>query len=94
LCPRCLSAETNWIPVDARGTLWSFAVYHRAYNALWRDYLPYFVGLIDLDAGITLVSQVLQSGPLEIGVGKRVVGKFIDVDDELTVLKFVTEDGS
>jgi uncharacterized protein len=92
ICPTCLGVSANWIDVKPRGELWSYAVYHRAYHPAFADYLPYYVGLIELDAGIKMISQVLQSGPRAIRVGARVHGEFITIDEELTVLKFATED--
>jgi len=36
LCPRCLSQNAKWIKVSGRGTVYSYIVYHVAYDAAFQ----------------------------------------------------------
>jgi uncharacterized OB-fold protein len=70
-CPQCWSAEWSWEPVDGHGTIWSVAVYQRAYGS--HRSVPYNVVLVDLDAGPTMLSTVVGASDLDLAPGQRVV---------------------
>jgi uncharacterized OB-fold protein len=70
-CPQCWSADWSWEPVDGHGTIWSVAVYERAYGS--HRSVPYNVVLIDLDAGPTMLSTVVGASDLDLVPGQRVV---------------------
>jgi uncharacterized OB-fold protein len=49
-CPWCASAKSDWVPVDARGTVHSYTEVHHAIQPAFRAHTPYLVLLVDLDA--------------------------------------------
>jgi uncharacterized protein len=92
LCPECLASDAPWVEVPPIGELWSFAVYHRAFHPGFQGDLPYAVGRVVLDAGPSLIAQVIS--PIhEIRIGSRVIGVFEDVTADVTLLRW-TMDGA
>ena len=68
VCPECLSEEAEWRDDTGVGTIWSWCVYHRAYNQAFTDALPYNVALVELESGPRIISNVLNAEtPLRIG---------------------------
>lgn len=51
LCTECQTVGGEWVEVRPSGTLWSYAVYHRAMHRAFSDEIPYAVGLVELDDG-------------------------------------------
>jgi uncharacterized protein len=72
-CPECLSDHSTLERDTGLGTVWSFCVYHRAYDPAFEGALPYNVALIELDSGPRLVSNVLDVSPAALRVGMPVV---------------------
>jgi hypothetical protein len=79
ICPECLSTSFTWEPDSGLGTVWSFCVYHRAFDAAFRPALPYNVALVELDSGPRMISNVLGVDRTALSVGIRVVGSVTEV---------------
>jgi uncharacterized OB-fold protein len=79
VCPRCWSAETEWVPASGDGTVFSFAVYRRAYHPAFEALLPYVVAVIELAEGPRLLSNVIGGAPEGVHVGMEVRLDFIEV---------------
>jgi uncharacterized OB-fold protein len=71
-CPECLSREFEWREDAGLGSVWSYCVYHHAFDKAFEAALPYNVVLVELDAGPRLISNVLGVAPGELHVGMRV----------------------
>ncbi|WP_375476354.1 Zn-ribbon domain-containing OB-fold protein [uncultured Jatrophihabitans sp.] len=78
-CPECRSRSTTWVDVAPRGTVWSFVVYHRAFQAALKDQVPYTVAMVQLDDGPYLIGRVTPTDD-PLAVGDRVEAEFLDVD--------------
>jgi uncharacterized protein len=79
ICPGCLSTSFAWVADSGHGTVWSYCVYHRAFDAAFRPAVPYNVALIELDSGPRMISNVLGIARCELSVGLRVVGSGMEV---------------
>jgi uncharacterized OB-fold protein len=85
LCDKCLAVGGVWVDIKMAGTIWSFAIYHRAFGAGFTDDVPYVVAVIETDDGLQLVGNV--KGPMDcIAIGARVLPVFEDVTDEVTLV--------
>ena len=73
VCPECLSDAVVWDDVDGRGTVWSDAVYHRAYTAALADEVPYQCILVELDCGPRMISRFVPNHGGSAVPGQRVV---------------------
>ena len=58
-CSSCLSDELEWQPLSGRGEVWSYIVYHHAFDPAFKDKLPYNVAIVKLDEGPRLISNVV-----------------------------------
>jgi hypothetical protein len=83
-----LETGGGWVPVETTGTVWSYAIYDHAYREEFAGDIPYNVSVIDLDAGPTMISNVVDVDCEVLAVGDRVVVSFDDVTDDVTLVKF------
>lgn len=79
-CSRCWAAETQWVRAAGEGTVFSFAVYRRAYHPAFKPLLPYVVAVIELAEGPRLVSNVVGVPPEDVHVGMRVRLEFQETE--------------
>jgi len=86
MCPRCRSLEWDAVPASGKGTVHSFVVSHHPQVPAF-DY-PLVIGLIELEEGTRLVSNVIDIEPADVHVGMPVEVVFEAVDDELTLPLF------
>jgi uncharacterized protein len=93
VCPECLSGGGEWKPVAGGGSVWSFAVYERAYHPDFADKIPYVVALIELDAGPRLISNLVAIEPERVHCGLRVCAVFEPAGPEAALVKFTPEKG-
>jgi uncharacterized OB-fold protein len=58
-CPGCLAADWRWQAAAGGAKLISWVVYHMAYHPAFASRLPYAVGVVELDEGPRLISNVI-----------------------------------
>lgn len=93
VCPECQHTGRLWQEFPAEGTLWSYAVYHRALDPAFADQVPYVVGLVELDAGRKMYG-LMKDHESAVWIGQRVRGVFENATDEVTFLRWqVADDG-
>ena len=73
-CPWCSELSSEWVPVEGRGTVHSYTEVHHAIQPAFKQYTPYLVLLVELDA---------QSGMPTREEGLRVIGNLVRPDGEL-----------
>jgi uncharacterized OB-fold protein len=73
VCPECLADSVGWGEVDGHGTVWSDAVYHRAYTPELTGAVPYQCILVELDCGPRLISRFVSAYGGRAAPGQRVV---------------------
>jgi hypothetical protein len=78
-CPECRSRDTTWVEVAPSGTIWSFVVYHRAFQAELKADIPYTVVMVELDDGPYIVGRLVP-GDKSPSVGDRTVAEFVEID--------------
>jgi hypothetical protein len=86
LCTECLSEDFTWKEIAPTGTLWSYAVYHRAMNPRFKDDIPYTVVLVELDDGPRMYGRLVPN-TADIEPGTRMRAVFQDIGPDV---KFVT----
>jgi len=80
MCPRCQSLEWDTVESSGTGVVYSFVVSHYPQVPAF-DY-PLAIGLIELEEGTRLVSNVIDVDPAEVHVGMPVEVVFEAVDDD------------
>lgn len=68
-CPFCRSDDWSWQVSAGVGTLYSHTVVHRAPQPGFDP--PYVIGVIDLDEGFELMSNVVGIDPADVTIGMR-----------------------
>jgi uncharacterized OB-fold protein len=86
-CPHCLSDQLEWLPVSGKGVIYSYVIYHQAYDQSFAGDVPYNVAVIELEEGPRLLSNVIGSND-EIRVGDAVRVVYEDVTDEIALHRF------
>ena len=90
VCPKCLRDGQTWRDCSGRGTVESWADFHRAYWPGYNDALPYRVCLVRLTEGPLLVSNLVgASDDVRIGTPVHVV--FERVTEQVTLPKFAVD---
>lgn len=68
LCPACLSANTQWMDASGKGTIYSFTIMRTA--------APYVLAMVELDEGVTMLTNIVDAELDAIRVGARVKVEF------------------
>ncbi|MCU1614393.1 MAG: hypothetical protein JWO98_1933 [Frankiales bacterium] len=88
LCPNCHAELVDWVECSGRGTVYSYTVARRPAGPAFAADAPYVVALVDLDEGVRMLTNVV-STPLEnVRIGARVVVRFTDVAEGITLPLF------
>lgn len=87
-CTQCLSPNFTWVKVKGTGEVWSWIVYHQAFNQAFADDVPYNVALIRMDEGHTMISNIVGRDSSDIRIGQRVEVIFDDIDDNVSIPRF------
>lgn len=87
VCPECLGSELDWVDIEPRGTLWSYAVYRRALDPAFADVLPYTVGLIELDGALKMYGIVPGDGH-DLTIGQTMTAVFERATDDVTFVRW------
>lgn len=91
-CPGCRSFEMEWVRSSGKGTIYSWATYEESPNPAFKA--PYSVVLVELEEGVRLISNMIDTASREISMGMAVEVVFDKITDELTLPKFKkAEDG-
>jgi uncharacterized protein len=91
-CQHCWSEYVAWTPVSGRGRLYSFTVFRRAYAAELADQLPYVVGVVELEEGPRLITNVVGCEPGDVRVDMPVEVVFDDLADGIVLHAFRPRD--
>lgn len=84
-CPFCASARAAVIEASGRGSIYSWIVVRRAFDAAFRDQVPYTLATIDLEEGARTVARL--EGDVEAAFGLKVCAEYVDHSD-WTELRF------
>jgi uncharacterized OB-fold protein len=88
LCPHCLCADLEWVPVSGKGRVYSFTVVHQPAHPSFLEDVPHVFAIIQLDEGVRLTSNIVGCSINDVHVDMRVSATFDDVTPEVTLVKF------
>ncbi len=60
-CPSCLAPGPAWQQACGTGRVVSWVVYHKAYADHLKDHIPYDVTIVELDEGVRILTNVIDS---------------------------------
>ncbi|MFC2027415.1 Zn-ribbon domain-containing OB-fold protein [Chloroflexota bacterium] len=85
-CPKCRSLEKDWVPCAGKGTVYASVTYQNAPHPGFEA--PYSVILVELEEGMRLVSNMMDTPPKDIYIGIPVEVVFDDITEDLTLPRF------
>jgi hypothetical protein len=72
VCPRCFGESVDWRADRGDGAVYAASMHTEPGPGRVEDDGPYVVALVDLDAGVRVMSNVIDCDPAEVAVGMRV----------------------
>ena len=87
-CPECLKPDLTWEQASGRATLYSWVVYHRAYGPAYQSRVPYTVGIVALEEGPRLASNIVGVADPELLVIDQPLQLIIEHDDGIALPRF------
>lgn len=78
ICIACGSPAVEWVESSGRGTVHTFTVIHQQGMPGWRDETPYVAAIIELEEGVRMTSNVVDTEPSSVSVGLPVEVTFVD----------------
>jgi len=87
-CVSCLSDDIAWVEASGKGRIYTFTLCHIPGNPAMADKLPYAIAMIDLDEGVRMLTEIIQSSQSHIRVGARVELVFEKLTEELSLPQF------
>ena len=91
ICPgaNCFGVGTlEWEQSSGKGKLYSFTVLYQPAHPSFADDVPYVLGIIDLDEGWRIDTNIINVDPKDVKVGMPVEVVWDDVTPEFTLPKF------
>jgi uncharacterized protein len=87
-CMCCNKPKMEWVKASGQGKVYTFIIYHTAYNRKWKDLIPYNVAWIELKEGPIMISNIVDCRNEDIFIDMPVKVVFEDISDEITLPKF------
>jgi len=95
-CWKCRKQDVDWVELSGRGTVYTFNVTRQALLPFLRPAVPYVVAVVELEGapGVRLISNVIDVDPSLVRIGMPVRVAWDDVDDDVTIPRFVPSDAA
>lgn len=85
ICGACLDEGSEWVGVTPAGSIWSYAIYHRAFHPGFAPDVPYVVAIVETPEGVRYPGMVI--GPRDdLAVGAPVRAVFHDATERFTMV--------
>jgi uncharacterized OB-fold protein len=76
LCSHCWSDNVEDFPSSGRGTVWTYSVVYRNNTPGYKEKTPYVVGLVELEGGVKVVTNIIGGDPEAVTFGTKVEATF------------------
>jgi uncharacterized OB-fold protein len=80
LCCHCWSDNVEDFPSSGRGTVWTYSVVYRNNTPGYKEETPYVVGLVELEGGVKVVTNIIGCDPEAVTFGTKVEATFAKAD--------------
>ena len=87
-CPSCYGSDTEWITASGKGKIYTFAVYHKAFDPAFEDQVPYVAAIVELPEGPMILTNIVGCLPTEVACDAPVEVVWEDVTDTVSLPKF------
>lgn len=83
-CTSC-GGTPEWVASSGRGTLHTFTVIRQNWARGYMDRLPYVVGIVELDEGVRIMTNLTDCVPEEVSIGMPVEVHFATTESGLGI---------
>ena len=81
MCHKCHSYDLEWVESTGRGKIYSWVVFTREVNPLYRA--PFEVVVVEMEEkGVRFISNMAEGNPEDLYMGMPVEVVFVDINDE------------
>jgi len=87
-CMTCLSEDIRWIECCGLATVYTYTINRRGANEAMRERVPYVVAVIDLDEGVRMMANIVESPIEAVRIGSRVQVCFEAVSEDIVLPQF------
>ena len=87
-CPHCGSERIDWIRGTGEGTVHTFTVVRQSSDPYFKTRLPYAVAMIDLDEGVRIMTNIVDTPLDTLRIGMRVEVLFEEAGAGMTIPLF------
>lgn len=87
-CPRCWSADVEWVEASGRATLYTWSVVHRNDLPPFPERVPYVAAVVDLEEGPRMMTNVVDCDPAVLEVDMALDAVFHPASDTVTIVQF------
>lgn len=91
-CPKCWSPDWAFEEASGKASVVSWVVYHTAFDARFKDRVPYNVAIVELAEGPRMITNLVEPLPEGDLVGRAVTLEFQD-DFDRPLPRFRLADG-
>ena len=71
-CEVCLAAPMSWRPASGTGHVYSYTVIRRSRDPFFAERVPYVLGIVELDEGIRMLTEIVGLAPDDVRIGMPV----------------------
>lgn len=91
VCYECDGESISMTEVSGAGEVYSFTIVRHPVVPALVPVVPYVIAVVDLDGapGARLVGNVIDCEPEAVRIGSKVTVVYDDIDDEVTIPRFV-----
>ena len=109
-CPWCAHPESQWVPVEGRGTIHSYMEVHHAIQPAFREAAPFLILLVELDTQrgqptqhealrvignlVTPEGKLVRATDTQAGIGTRVRMVFTPVAPGLALPQWTVDEAA
>lgn len=89
-CPHCRSVDIEWRLVTRNGTLFTWTIVRHAFDAEFKDDIPFVIGLVEFDdaPGVRFVTNLVDVDESKIRIGMELEPVFEATNDPHPLVKF------
>ncbi len=88
VCHKCSSFNAEWAKMSGYGTIYTFSVVYRPPSEAFVKDVPYVYGIVELDEGPMMPTNIVGIEPEKVRIGMRVQVTYKDVTPEVTLPQF------
>ena len=92
-CPHCGSGNVGWISGSGKGAIHTFTVVRQSGDPFFKTRLPYAVAMVELDEGVRLMSNIVDTPIETLRIGMRVEVLFEAAGEGMAIPLFRAQGG-